>query len=92
MGRSWIDITMADRVTADNIFKWTVGKEPSCSDHNSISFSMYAGKNARYKPNRFKLKNLDPVALKTATNDIFRDKTDDLDKEVDNCVNKMLEA
>ncbi|GBN28633.1 hypothetical protein AVEN_242368-1 [Araneus ventricosus] len=65
-GRSWIDTTLADCITAESIFKWKVDSEPSCSDHKSITFSIYAGRHKSIKSNRFRLKNLDLVVLRTS--------------------------
>ncbi|GBN35896.1 Retrovirus-related Pol polyprotein from type-1 retrotransposable element R1 [Araneus ventricosus] len=94
-GRSWVDVTLADPATASNVFKWEVDAEPTCSDHRSISFSLYASKHSIYKPNRFRLQNLDPMALKRALKDHFHDllpQEDNLEKEAENCINKILEA
>ncbi|GBN19488.1 hypothetical protein AVEN_114452-1 [Araneus ventricosus] len=94
-GRSWVDITLADPATASNIFKWEVDAEPTCSDHRSISFSMYASKRPVHKTNRFRLQNLDPVALKQALKDQLQGQLpqqDNLEKEADNCIHKILEA
>ncbi|GBL72655.1 hypothetical protein AVEN_127905-1 [Araneus ventricosus] len=34
-GRSWVDITISDPLLLDNIFKWKVDLEPTCSDHKA---------------------------------------------------------
>ncbi|GBN91927.1 Retrovirus-related Pol polyprotein from type-1 retrotransposable element R1 [Araneus ventricosus] len=93
--RSGVDITLADPATASNIFKWEVDAEPTCSDHRSISFSMYASKRPVHKANRFRLQNLDPVALKQALKEQFQDQLplqDNIEKDADNCIHKILEA
>ncbi|GBN68074.1 Retrovirus-related Pol polyprotein from type-1 retrotransposable element R1 [Araneus ventricosus] len=65
-GRSWIDTTIGDVFTLDSISKWKVDTEPTGSDHNSISFSLYTGNTKKRKQNRFRLANLDPVRLRNA--------------------------
>ncbi|GBN35900.1 Retrovirus-related Pol polyprotein from type-1 retrotransposable element R1 [Araneus ventricosus] len=65
-GRSWIDTTIVDTFMLDRISKWRVDAEPTGSDHNSISFSLYTGNTIKRKPNRYRLANLDPVALRSA--------------------------
>ncbi|GBM75744.1 Retrovirus-related Pol polyprotein from type-1 retrotransposable element R1 [Araneus ventricosus] len=93
--RSWIDTTIADPITAESIFKWRVDSEPSCSDHNSISFSMYAGKHKPKKSNRFRIKNLYPVVLRSSLTQFLTGHSperDDLDQEVEDYVDKIVAA
>ncbi|GBO27514.1 hypothetical protein AVEN_100242-1 [Araneus ventricosus] len=43
-GRSWIDTTIVDAFMLERISKWRVDAEPTGSDHNSISYSLYTGR------------------------------------------------
>ncbi|GBN71132.1 hypothetical protein AVEN_242871-1 [Araneus ventricosus] len=57
-GASWIDVTLCDAPMIEHIFKWQVDMEPTSSDHNSISFSLYTDKTSVPKKTRTKLENL----------------------------------
>ncbi|GBO35019.1 Retrovirus-related Pol polyprotein from type-1 retrotransposable element R1 [Araneus ventricosus] len=65
-GQSWIDVTLCDAPLIENIFKWQVDMEVTSSDHNSISFSLYASKHKARSNSirRTKLEDLDLVTFR----------------------------
>ncbi|GBN91931.1 Putative protein in type-1 retrotransposable element R1DM [Araneus ventricosus] len=65
-GRSWIDTTIVNAFLLERISKWKVDAEPTGSDHNSISYSLYTGNPRKRKSNRYRLANLDPGELRIA--------------------------
>ncbi|GBN25120.1 Retrovirus-related Pol polyprotein from type-1 retrotransposable element R1 [Araneus ventricosus] len=96
-GRSWVDITISDPLLLDNIFKWKVDLEPTCSDHNSISFSLYTGKKTKpRKHRRFNLKNINILSLRSSLHSEIGNRVlvhaTDLDKEVEDYVTKITSA
>ncbi|GBM50983.1 hypothetical protein AVEN_114631-1 [Araneus ventricosus] len=50
-GNSWVDLTICDPNFHNSIFQWKVDIEPTGSDHNSISFTLYSEK-SKYRLQR----------------------------------------
>jgi hypothetical protein len=42
-GRSWIDLTICNKILAQYTRGWSCGDEESCSDHKLISFGIELG-------------------------------------------------
>ncbi|GBM04605.1 hypothetical protein AVEN_75568-1 [Araneus ventricosus] len=95
-GRSWVDIIISDPLLLDNIFKWKVDLEPTCSGHNSISFSLYTGKTKPRKHRRFNLKNINILSLRSSLHSEIGNRVlahaTDLDREVEDYVTKITSA
>ncbi|GBM20381.1 hypothetical protein AVEN_222089-1 [Araneus ventricosus] len=94
-GQSWIDTTFCDTSMIENIFKWQVDMEPSCSDHHSISFSLYTGKTPTRRKKRTRLDNLDLVTFRKELSSVIGNwrspillTTDNIDTETD----RLLES
>ncbi|GBO42074.1 hypothetical protein AVEN_124522-1 [Araneus ventricosus] len=63
-GMSWVDITVCDPGLLQDIFKWKVDAEPSCSDHHSISFTLYNSLKPNRSARRFNLRHINPPKLR----------------------------
>ncbi|GBL73687.1 hypothetical protein AVEN_230681-1 [Araneus ventricosus] len=96
-GISWIDVLFCDASLIENIFKCQVDMVATCSDHNSISFSLYTGKivaNGKIR-RRTKLANLELATFRRELSN-FIDKweppTIHTPREIDLETDKLHEA
>ncbi|GBM63902.1 Putative protein in type-1 retrotransposable element R1DM [Araneus ventricosus] len=93
-GKSWVDITISDPHIYEHIFKWRVDLEPTASDHNSISFSLYTGKSK--KSCRFHLNNINTLKFRNLISKELSSRelshSEDIDLAVDGLIHTITAA
>ncbi|GBN34566.1 hypothetical protein AVEN_59593-1 [Araneus ventricosus] len=93
---SWMDITFSDPGLLQDIFKWQVDTDPSCSDHQSISFTLYNTHSPSRSTRRFRLNYINLTKLRTLLQENLDSKAldmeADLDQEVESITNIITAA
>ncbi|GBO11879.1 Retrovirus-related Pol polyprotein from type-1 retrotransposable element R1 [Araneus ventricosus] len=88
-GMSWVDITFSDPCLLQDIFKWQVDAEPSCSDHHSISFSLFNTHSPSRATRRFRLNYINLAKLRTLLQEKLGSKALDIGADLDQKVESL---
>ncbi|GBN04427.1 hypothetical protein AVEN_230449-1 [Araneus ventricosus] len=95
-GYSWFDITISNPNLHQSIFQWKVDIEPTCSDHNRISFTLYAEKIKIQHTLSFNCKNINISKLRTFLQREIGNRSlpphADLDQEINSLINSITTA